>query len=103
MAQDLGIRAYHLQDAKTGKDGPWLAGLTLDPSLVYEAWASQRPGGIIVMIEEVYGKPIKAGQSFSAAHIVGFFDDIEGMHQVYDRHKGNTKLSVDGEGWKLGK
>ena len=71
--------------------------------IVYEAWASQRPGGIIVMIEEVYGKPIKAGQSFSAAHIVGFFDDIEGMHQVYDRHKGNTKLSVDGEGWKLGK
>ncbi len=25
------IRAYHLRDKKTGKDGPWLAGLTLEP------------------------------------------------------------------------
>ena len=48
------IRAYHLRDKETGKDGPWLAGLTLDPSVVYEAWCSQRPGGIIVMIEEVH-------------------------------------------------
>ncbi|OYV86305.1 MAG: hypothetical protein B7Z73_11990, partial [Planctomycetia bacterium 21-64-5] len=24
------IRAYHLRDAKTGKDGPWLAGMTLN-------------------------------------------------------------------------
>ena len=43
------IRAYHLRDKKTGKDGPWLAGLTLDPSVVYEAWCSERPGNIIVM------------------------------------------------------
>ena len=25
------IRAYHLRDPKTGQDGPWLAGMTLDP------------------------------------------------------------------------
>src|SRR6267142_3442004 len=28
------IRAYHLRDPKTGKDGPWLAGMTLDPQAV---------------------------------------------------------------------
>jgi hypothetical protein len=95
------IRAYHLRDPETGKDGPWLAGLTLDPEVVYEAWASMRPGGIIVMIEEIHGKPTKAGESFSAAHIVGFFDDIEAMHEVYDQNKGKTGLVVDEDGWRL--
>ena len=95
------IRAYHLRDKETGKPGPWLAGLTLEPSIVYEAWCSQRPGNIIVMIEEIYGKPIKAGQSFSAAHIVGYFDTIEEMHALYEQHKGHTALSVDESGWDL--
>jgi hypothetical protein len=95
------IRAYHLRDKKTGKAGPWLAGLTLEPSVVYEAWASMRPGGIIVMIEEIHGKPTKAGDSFSAAHIVGYFDTIEEMHAVNDRYKGHTALSVDKSGWRL--
>ena len=95
------IRAYHLRDPKTGNDGPWLAGLTLDPSVVYEAWCSQRPGGIIVMIEEIHGKPVKVGQSFSAAHIVGYFDTIEDMDKVYDRFKGHTALAADAQGWRL--
>jgi hypothetical protein len=95
------IRAYHLRDKKTGKDGPWLAGLTLAPAVVYEAWCSQRPGGIIVMIEEVHGKPVKAGESFSAAHIVGYFDTIKEMHRVYDRYKGHTALTADQSGWRL--
>jgi hypothetical protein len=97
------IRAYHLRDKETGKDGPWLAGLTLEPEVVYEAWCSQRPGDIIVMIEEFHGKPTKAGESFSAAFIVGFFDTIEQMHKVYERYKGNTKLAVDESGWRLEK
>lgn len=95
------IRAYHLRDKKTGMDGPWLAGLTLEPSVVYEAWCSQRPGGIIVMIEEIHGKPTKAGESFSAAHIVGYFDSIEDMHKVYERNKGHTALTADKSGWRL--
>ncbi len=95
------IRAYHLRDKETGKDGPWLGGLTLEPSIVYEAWCSQRFGGIIVMIEEIYGKPIKAGESFSAAHIVGYFDTIDEMHAVCEQYKGHTGLSVDGSGWRL--
>jgi hypothetical protein len=97
------IRAYHLRDKVTGQDGPWLAGLTLDPSVVYEAWCSQRPGGIIVMIEEQHGRPIKRGQSFSAAYIVGYFDTIDEMHAVNDQFKGHTALSVDESGWRLEK
>jgi hypothetical protein len=95
------IRAYHLRDKATGKDGPWLAGMTLDPSVVYEAWCSQRPGGIIVMIEEIHGKSVKAGESFSAAHIVGYFDSIEEMHKVNDLYKGHTALVADESGWHL--
>jgi hypothetical protein len=95
------IRAYHLRDRQTGKDGPWLAGLTLDPAVVYEAWCSQRPGGIIVMIEEIHGKPVKAGETFRAAHVVGYFDSIDAMHQVYDRYKGHTGLTAEASGWRL--
>jgi hypothetical protein len=95
------IRAYRLRDPATGKDGPWLAGLTLDPSVVYEAWCSQRPGNIIVMIEEVHGRPVKAGETFRAAHVVGYFDDIPQMHAVYDQYKGHTGLVADTQAWRL--
>ncbi len=95
------IRAYHLRDKKTGKDGPWLAGITLAPSIVYEAWCSQRPGHIIARIEEIHGKPVRAGESFSAAHIVGYFDTIEEMREVNDLYKGHTALTADASGWRL--
>jgi hypothetical protein len=95
------IRAYHLRDKETGQEGPWLAGMTLAPSVVYEAWCSQRPGGIVVMIEEIHGKPVKAGESFNAAHIVGFFDTIEDMHAVHKRHQGHSALTADASGWRL--
>jgi hypothetical protein len=94
------IRAYHLRDPKSGKGGPWLTGLTLDPSVVCEAWCSQRPGGISVMIEEVHGRPVKAGGPFSAAHIVGYFDTIDEIHKVNDRCKGHTGLTADPTGWR---
>jgi len=100
MPEDF-IRAYHLRGKETGKDGPWLAGMTLEPSIVYEAWCSQRSGGIIVMIEEIYGRPIKSGESFSAAHVVGYFDTISQMHALYNRYKGHTALTVDQSGWRL--
>ncbi|MCC6444284.1 MAG: hypothetical protein IT210_12625 [Armatimonadetes bacterium] len=95
------FRGYHLRDPETGQGGPWLAGLTLEPSVVYEAWCSQRPGDIIVLIEEVHGRPVKAGETFSAAHIVGYFDTIEAMREVYDRYRGSTILEADASGWRL--
>lgn len=97
------IRAYHLRDPESGKDGPWLAGITLAPEVVYEAWCSQRPGGIIVMIEEIHGRPVQAGESFSAAHVVGFFDTIEEMHEVEKQYHGHTAIVVDGNEWRLEK
>ena len=93
------IRAYHIRDPKTGKDGPWLAGMTLSPSVVSEAWCHQR--GYVCFIEEFGGRPIRPGQSFSAAFIVGFFDSIDEMNEVYDRHAGKTALEVDSRGWSL--
>ncbi len=93
------IRAYRLRDPKTGAQGPWLAGMTLDPGVVHEAWCHQR--GYVCMIEEFGGRPVKAGGSFSAAFIVGYFDSIEEMHRVYDANKGADALTVTPEGWKL--
>lgn len=95
------IRAYHIRDPKTGKPGPWLAGMTLDPTVPSEAWCHQR--GYVCMIEEIGGRPVKAGDSFGAAYIVGFFDSIEEMHQVYDAHAGHSGLQVTDKGWKLTK
>jgi hypothetical protein len=93
------IRAYHLRDPKTGADGPWLAGMTLDPSVVYEAWCHQR--GYVCMIEEFGGRPIKPGESFSAAFVVGFFDSLEEMNRVYDSLVGHTGLEANENGWRL--
>ena len=93
------IRAYRLRDPETGREGPWLAGMTLEPSVVYEAWCHQR--GYVSMIEEFGGRPIEPGQSFSAAFIVGYFDSIDQMHEVYDQYKGHTGLEVTEHGWKL--
>ena len=93
------IRAYQLRDPKTGKQGPWLAGMTLDSSMVSEAWCHER--GYVCMIEEFGERPIRAGQSFRAAFVVGYFDSIDEMQQVYDQYKGHTGLEVTADGWKL--
>jgi hypothetical protein len=95
------IRGYHLRDPKTGRDGPWLAGMTLQPDVVSEAWCHQR--GYVCLIEEFGGRPIEPGESFSAAFVVGFFDSIEEMLAVYDQYAGHTGLDVNESGWKLTK
>ena len=93
------IRGYRLRDAETGREGPWLLGMTLEPSVVSEAWCHQR--GYVCMIEEFGERPIKAGEHFSAAFIVGFFDSIEEAERVYDEHKGGIEVVADASGWKL--
>ena len=87
------IRAYQVK--LNGKPGPWLAGMTLDPAAVSEAWCHQR--GYICMIEELHRRDVKAGESFGAAYIVGWFDDVKEMERVYDSLKGKSKI-VRGEG-----
>ncbi len=93
------IRAYRLRDPKTGAAGPWLAGMTLKPSIVSEAWCHQR--GYVSMIQEFGGRPVKAGDRFSAAFIVGFFDSIEEAERVYDQYAGHTGLEATAAGWRL--
>lgn len=93
------IRGYHLRDHESGKPGPWLAGMTLQPNVVSEAWCHQR--GYVCMIEEFGGRPIKAGESFSAAFVVGFFDSLDEMHATYDQFAGHTGLEASESGWKL--
>ena len=92
------IRAYRIRETASG-ERPWLAGMTLDPGVVHEAWCHQR--GYVCMIQEFGGRPIKAGESFSAAFLVGYFDSIDEMHAVYDEHAGFTGLEVSEVGWAL--
>jgi len=93
------IRGYRLRDPTSGAEGPWLAGMTLEPSVVCEAWCHQR--GYVCMIEEFGGRPIQPGGSFSAAFIVGFFDSIGEMQRACDRYAGCTELEVSERGWQL--
>ena len=53
------------------------------------------------MIEEFGGRPIRPGESFSAAFIVGYFDSIDEMNEVYDQYRGHTGLQVSEDGWRL--
>jgi hypothetical protein len=85
------IRAYQVQ--LDGKSGPWLAGITLDPAAVSEAWCHER--GYVCFIEELHGRPVRPGQTVGAAYIVGWFDDIPAMAAVADRYRGVRDITVE--------
>lgn len=88
------IRAYQV-NLHTGKaEGPWLAGMTLNPDDVYQAWCHER--GYVCLIEELGGRPTKPGDTFGACYLVGWFDDIDAMHRAYDRYKGYSGLALEG-------
>ena len=82
-----------------GESGPWLAGMTLDPAAVSEAWCHQR--GYVSFIQELHGRPVKAGESFGAAYVVGWFDSVEEMHRVYDAHKGKRRITLQDRSFRL--
>jgi hypothetical protein len=89
------IRAYQVK--QDGKPGPWLAGMTLNPADVVEAWCHQR--GYVCLIEELHGRAVKAGETFGAAYVVGWFDDVQEMERVYDRYKGASRIEVNAKGF----
>jgi hypothetical protein len=91
------IRAYQVK--LDDKPGPWLAGMTLEPSEVAEAWCHER--GYVCMIEELHRRHVKAGESFGAAYVIGWFDDLPEMDRVYDQHKGATRLVVENGRFRL--
>jgi hypothetical protein len=84
------IRAYQVK--QDGRPGPWLAGMTLDPAAASEAWCHQR--GYVCFIEELHRRNVKAGDSFGAAYVVGWFDNIAEMEKVYDKYKGKSRIVV---------
>ena len=84
------IRAYQVR--LNGEPGPWLAGMTLDPVIVYEAWCHER--GYVCFIQEIGGIPVKTGEGFSAAYLVGWFDSVTEMERAYDAHRGASLVAV---------
>ncbi len=92
------IRAYQVA-MPDAPDGPWLAGITLDPSVVYQAWCHQR--GYVCFIEEIGGRRVEEGESFGAAYLVGWFDSIDDMEAAAREHSGAQGLRVDASGWEL--
>jgi len=82
-----------------GEKMPWLAGMTLDPRAVWEAWRHQR--GYICFIQEIGGLDVKVGDHFSAAYIVGYFDDVKQMEAEYDRYRGMNSLAATKDVWLM--
>jgi SAM-dependent methyltransferase len=91
------IRAYRTRGA--GGPGPWVAGMTLDPSLVKEAWCHRR--GYLCFIQELWGRDVDPGERIGAAYIVGFFDTVEEMESVYDKYRGAAKIVLSPDRFDL--
>jgi hypothetical protein len=91
------IRAYQIKRA--GKPGLWLAGMTLDPAEVSEAWCHQR--GYVCFIQELHRKKVKAGETFGAAHILGYFEGIPEMEKLYDQYRGSCSIVIEKDRFHL--
>ncbi|GAC1470434.1 MAG: hypothetical protein NVSMB9_15550 [Isosphaeraceae bacterium] len=91
---DRFIRAYQVSTNDPRREGPWLAGMTLNPSDVYQAWCHQR--GYVCLIEELGGRPTKPGDTFGACYLVGWFDTLDQTAVAYDRFRGFSGLALDG-------
>ncbi len=91
------IRAYQVK--VDVRPGPWLAGMTLDPAEVAEAWCHQRD--YVCFIEELHRRHVKAGETFGAAYIVGWFNDLPEMQKTYDQYKGVTGIVVEDKRFRL--
>ncbi len=87
------IRAYQL------RSGIWLAGMTLHPPTVYEAWCHQR--GYVCLIQEIGGWKVQEGESFGAVHLVGYFEDVAEMERVFDTYRGAKSLLVRKTDWRV--
>ena len=94
-APDRFIRARK----KPGEAGPYLAGITLDPGIVYEAWCHQR--GYVCFIQEIGGLAVEPGDRFGAAYAVGYFDSVDAMQATADALRGYASLAVTQDYWLL--
>ncbi|MFH5804800.1 LamG domain-containing protein [Alienimonas sp. DA493] len=91
------IRAYQVR--LNGEPGPWLAGMTLDPAAVAEAWCHQR--GYVCFIQELHRRDVRAGEAIGAAYVVGWFDDRRAMRRTYDEYRGVRGIELKDDGFEL--
>ena len=84
------IRAYQIK--VNGKPGPWLASMTLDPAMIWQGWCHRR--GYICLIGFLGGIDVMPGDSFSNVNLVGYFDSIDEMNQIYDRYKCSKPIAI---------
>jgi hypothetical protein len=91
---DRFIRGYQVDLGPGREPGPWLAGMTLNPDDVYQAWCHER--GYVCMIEELGGRPTRPGDTFGACYLIGWFDDLDAMTRTYDAYRGASGLALDG-------
>jgi hypothetical protein len=94
---DRMIRAYQVK--LDNKPGPWLAGMTLEPSEVSEAWCHER--GYVCMIEELHRRHVHKGETFGNAYIIGWFEGISEMQRTYDAFKNVTGLRIENNAFQL--
>ncbi|MFO0907903.1 MAG: hypothetical protein U0794_05995 [Isosphaeraceae bacterium] len=91
---DRFIRAYQVDSTQSGQPGPWLAGMTLEPRDVYQAWCHQR--GYVRLIEELGGRPTRPGDTLGACYLIGWFDSLDTMNASHDRFRGASGLVLEG-------
>ena len=77
------IRAQRLR--LSDGPGPWLAGMTLQPEVVWQAWCHQR--GYVCFIQEIGGLNVEKGDVLRADYVVGYFDSMAKMERTYDEER----------------
>jgi hypothetical protein len=79
---------------------PFAGKETLDPGAA-PTLARRNRRGQTHLVEELHRRKVKAGESFGAAYVVGWFDDVAEMEKVYDRYKGKRAIVVEEEKFRL--
>jgi hypothetical protein len=93
------IRGYKLRDPATGKEGPWLLGMT--PRPVDRQRRLVPSAGLRLHDRGVRRAPHQSRRALLRAFIVGYFDSLDEAAKVYDQYKGASGLEVVESGWKL--
>ena len=92
------IRAYQVEAGRQA--GPVAGGHDARPGRhVSEAWCHQR--GYVCFIQELHGHKVKAGETFGAAYVVGWFDDVPAMQRIADQFDGKQAIELEGKKWRL--
>jgi hypothetical protein len=49
----------------------------------------------------LHRKKVKAGETFGAAYVVGWFDDVKDMEKVCDQYSGKKRIRIEGKKFVL--